>query len=291
MAEGLESEGLESEGLEAADAQVVAWPPGLRWVAALLVAGAGASVAQLGARVLLDALDGGSRTTPRVVVLGVLLGVLLPLGAVALLRQLFRARLLERPGHLRLASRVAPLELADARLAQARPWLLPLPAPGEWWELAGGALLPRALEGGARAGQDALAGRAARAAHAFAAARAALHRRGPAALALKYGLFPLLPAGVLVHVYQRITWGAWNGEYQLFGLGAWLRSTLLQWSATLAYLVVIAGTLRVAAELFCLAAAWAAPGSARGVRRGAEWGCRLLYYGGIPALLALRFLA
>ena len=280
------------EGPEAAGARVVAWPRGLRWVAAALVAGAGAAVLQLGVRLTLDAVDGGMRASPRAVLLGVLAGVLLPMALVELLRRFYAARLLLEGDRLRLAARSVALELRRGEVARVHPWLLPLPAPGEWWELSGGGRLTRELVGAAL-GREALgaADRGVRSARAFAEARRVLHRRGVAALAFKYGLFPLLPAGVLLRAYQHITFGGWNGEYQLFGLGAWLDSALQYWGGTLAHLVVIGGTLRVVAELCCLAAAWAAPSCARGVRWSAEWLCRGVYYAGIPALLALRFLA
>jgi len=279
-----------AEGAEAAGARVVAWPRGLRWVAAALVAGAGAAAAQLGVRLVLDTVDGGMRATPRTVVLGVLLGVLLPLALVTLLRRYHAARLLLEGDRLKLAARSGALELPRAEVTRVHPWLLPLPAPGEWWELGTGERVARELEGAALPAALPPA-RAARSARAFAAARQALHRGDAGALAWKYGVFPLLPAGVLLRAYQHITYGGWNGEYQLFGLKAWLDSALQYWGGTLAHLVVVAGTLRVVAELLCLAAAWAAPGSARAVRRGAEWLCRIVYYAGVPALLALRFLA
>lgn len=280
-----------AKGPEAAGARVVAWPPGLRWVAAALVAGAGASVAQLGVRLALDTVDGGMRASPRVVVLGVLLAVLLPMALVALLRRVYAARLVLEGDRLRLDARTGALELPRGDVARAHPWLLPLPSPGEWWELGTGGRLPRELEGATLPGAAELpSDRAARAARAFAEARRALHRGDARALAFKYGVFPLLPAGVLLRAYQHITFGGWNGEYQLFGLRAWLDSALQYWGGTLAHLVVVAGTLRVLAELLCLAAAWAAPGSARAVRLGAEWLCRIVYYAGVPALLALRFL-
>jgi hypothetical protein len=280
-----------AEGPEAAGARVVAWPRGLRWVAAALVAGAGAAAAQLGVRLALDTFDGGMRASPRAVVLGVLAGVLLPMALVALLRRVYAAQLVLEGDRLRLAARSVALELPRGEVARAHPWLLPLPAPGEWWELGTGARLPRELEGAALpGGAQGASDRSSRSARAFAEARRALHRGDAGALAWKYGVFPLLPAGVLLRAYQHITFGGWNGEYQLFGLRAWLDSALQYWGGTLAHLVVVAGTLRVIAELLCLAAAWAAPGSARAVRRSAEWLCRIVYYAGIPALLALRFL-
>ena len=38
-----------------------------------------------------------------------------------------------------------------------------------------------------------------------------------------------------------------------------------------------------------LGAAWVAPARAARVRRAVEVSCRVLYYGGVPVLLGLRF--
>jgi hypothetical protein len=54
--------------------------------------------------------------------------------------------------------------------------------------------------------------------------------------------------------------------------------------------VLYAGTLRVLAESLALVAAYVAPSRAARVRRAVEAGCRLLYYGGVPVLLLIRFL-
>lgn len=272
-------------------APVVAWPPGIRWLAAVLVGGVGIFIAQLGLRVTLDAFDGARRATPRDVVFGALFGVILPFAIVAVLRRLFAARMVPDTDKVSLATRRTTLELPRAELAQGRPWLLPLPAPGEWWDLVDGRRFPRGVEGEALPGLPAPETRAARAMRAFGAARFRLHRRGARALAFKYGVFPLLPAGVLFRAYQHITFGSWKGEYQYFGLEAYLLSASAHWASIFGYLVVFAGTVRVAAELSCYSAAWVWPKGAGAVRWVVEVFCRLVYYVGIPALIALRFLA
>jgi hypothetical protein len=53
--------------------------------------------------------------------------------------------------------------------------------------------------------------------------------------------------------------------------------------------VLWASVWRGPAEGASLLAAYVAPAQAARVRRAAEVACRVLYYAGVPALLALRF--
>ncbi len=55
--------------------------------------------------------------------------------------------------------------------------------------------------------------------------------------------------------------------------------------------MLLAAALRIVAELGCAAVTALAPGRARAARRWAEWLCRAVLYAGVPALLAIRFLA
>lgn len=275
--------------------RVVAWPRGLRWFAAALIAFAGLVTLQLAVLLTLDVVRGGMHATPRAVVQGVVLGVLVPLALVSALRRLFSARILDEAGQLRIVTRFIRIELPAGARVSAHPWWVPLPAPGEWWEVETSGRLSRELEGRGRLDSSVPlfepSDRQTRAARAFAEARSSLHRDDLWAYAFKYVLFPILPAAVIFYSFEHITYGGWNAEYQLYGLKAWLASAGLHWVVTVAHLVVIGGAFRVAAELVCFSAAWLSPGSAGVVRRIAEWFCRLVYYGGIPALLALRFLA
>ncbi len=108
--------------------------------------------------------------------------------------------------------------------------------------------------------------------------------------AAKYPLFALLPTVVLFNAHQHIAYGALLGEYYLLGLGSWLATLTTYWTTLTIYLVLFAAVWRGIAEAVALLMAWLAPARAVRVRRQVEVGCRLLYYGGVPVLLVLRFL-
>ena len=108
-------------------------------------------------------------------------------------------------------------------------------------------------------------------------------------LAAKFPLFALLPTAVLFNAHQHIAYGGLLGQYYLHGLRAYLLTFAVYWVTVAIYLVLYASTWRALGEAAALLAAWTAPSRAARVRRGVEVGCRVLYYGGVPVLLALRF--
>jgi len=108
---------------------------------------------------------------------------------------------------------------------------------------------------------------------------------------VKFGLFGLAPTAVLFRAHQIIAFGGLLGQYYLEGLRPYLGTLLEYWGITLLYLVLFACTLRVFGEGTGLAATWIAPGRARSVRAVVEGFCAIAYYAGVPALLAIRFLA
>jgi hypothetical protein len=69
-----------------------------------------------------------------------------------------------------------------------------------------------------------------------------------------------------------------------------LRTFVIYWSTVSIYLVLYASVWRGMAEGVNLLAAWSAGPRAAGVRRATEIACRVLYYGGVPVLLLLRYL-
>jgi hypothetical protein len=69
----------------------------------------------------------------------------------------------------------------------------------------------------------------------------------------------------------------------------YLATFALYWATVTIYLLAWAALWRGLGEAVCFAAAAVAPLRAAGVRRAAERTIRALYYGGVPALLALRF--
>jgi apolipoprotein N-acyltransferase len=124
----------------------------------------------------------------------------------------------------------------------------------------------------------------------WARARSPWRRRWSDRLA-KFPLFALGPAAVLFYTHQHIAYGGLFGEWYLLGPAAWLRTLALHWATMTIYLGLYAAVLRAVAEAAALLAARVAPPRAAGVRRAVERACQVAYFGGVPLLLALRFLA
>ena len=108
-------------------------------------------------------------------------------------------------------------------------------------------------------------------------------------LMAKFPLFALAPTAVLFNAHQHIAYGGPLGEYYLYGLGAYLETFAIYRATVTTYCVLYASVWRGLAEGVALLAAHVAPSRAARVRRAAEIACRVLYYGGVPVLLALRF--
>jgi len=219
----------------------------------------------------------------------------LPWLAAALARRRSRghARLAGEALHLVLPDRRVEVPLASVR--EARPWRLPAPAPGVALRLPAGPFR-LALEtpdpGGlvealSRAGVPATgAGRSA----AWARVRS---RHGPGRLErlLRWLLVPLVPAFALFHSHQVIVFGGPLGEWNLVGPAAWLRTLAGYAAVSLALVVLLAAATRVLCEAAAAAATAIAPGRAGPARQAVEWLCRAVLYAGVPALVAVRFLA
>ncbi|HZI10735.1 MAG TPA: hypothetical protein VE153_10135 [Myxococcus sp.] len=279
---------------------VHAYPSALRALGAALKVGALGCLSYLGTQFLLQTLDGEQRLQPMPMLLLLALGVLLPLGLGAGLRWWTRATVETGADGLALTLRDgARLEVPYPAVASVRPWWLPLPGPGLTLHMATGRRFGYGLEAeDAVPLLEALGRRGplgAAATHPlvrFAQARHALWRRRWYHLAFKFAVFTLLPAGVLFRLHQFIVYGGTFGEYQMYGLERYVRSFLLGH-----YLPVALGSLlaaciyRVLAEPVAFAAAWLMPSRARGVRRGAEWLGRLVYYGLLPGLIVVRILS
>jgi hypothetical protein len=180
------------------------------------------------------------------------------------------------------------------------PWRIPLPAPGVALRLASGRQLRWGLASAdplplLRALVEAGGVRAARAAFThptvvWAHARAGRRRWWWDRPLAKFVLFTFLPAAVLFNAHQHIAYGGTLGEYYLLGPAAWLRTLAVHWATIAVYCVLYASLWRGLGEVVALAAAGAAPSHAARMRRAVETSCRVLYYGGVPVLLGLRFL-
>lgn len=264
------------------------------------------------AAALLLALSGGS--------LPILLGVVVlandpPIG-VALLLQLVAlfallpallVRLIGRACAARVALGDAALivrradllvEVPYAAIARVAPWIVPLPSAGLTLWMRSGKRLRYAIalddpvplvEALAPVFGDAVPA-APNPSLAYTHAAAAAPPWRWYHYAWKFVLFALVPTAVFFNAHQHIAYGGPLGEYHLLGLAAYLRTFAVYWATLALYLVLFAALWRGAAEAAVLAAAWAAPSHAASVRPIAEWACRILYYAGVPVLVAVRFL-
>ena len=120
------------------------------------------------------------------------------------------------------------------------------------------------------------------------AKRTAGRRRWYGALA-KFAGFGLLPTGVWFYAHQHIAYGGLLGQYYLEGPGPYLTTFTISWGLASVYLLLYASAWRAAAEAVCWLAAWFAPGRAAALRRVSEIACALVYYGGVPVLIAVPF--
>jgi hypothetical protein len=185
-----------------------------------------------------------------------------------------------------------------AAIAGIAPWWLPLPSPGFGIILGSGRRLGYGIGAPdptpmlrALAEREVAAGAAAleHPAVVYGRARAAHGRWRWAHLAARFPLFALGPTALLFNVHQHIAYGGLLGQYYLLGLGPYLQTFAIYWATVTIYQVLYASIWRGLAEPICLLAAAVAPSRAATVRRAAELTIRVLYYGGVPALLALRF--
>lgn len=244
---------------------------------------------------MLDIVTARQSLTPGPLMLGLGLGVPLPLALAALLRRGTRATAEVEPGRLVLTLRDgARMEIPHEAVEAVRPWKVPLPGAGLALRMKSGRAFAYGLEV-----EDAVPlltalgplGEAQR--HPlvrYAQARHALWRRRWYDLLGKLGLYPLLPALIIFQLNQRIAFGGPFGEYQMYGLAAWLRSLGRDYAQVFVNFLLLACFFRLLVEAVSFAAAWLVPSYARGVRRGAEWLGRLAYYVGLMAFLATRLL-
>lgn len=192
------------------------------------------------------------------------------------------------------------IEIPCGVIARITPWTVPLPGSGLSVRLTSGRRFRYGLQlADPSALLEALAGaggpESARAAlrHpsvVYAHAKHAGPRRRWYHPLFKFVVFALVPTLPLFRVKQFITYGGTFGQYYLRGLQPYLQSFATYWVTLVIYLVLYAGVLRGVAEAAALIAARVAPSQAARVRRAAETGCRVLYYGGVPVLLIRFFL-
>jgi len=221
----------------------------------------------------------------------------LPALAAAVVARAVSARVRVANDAVTIAGAGVVVEVPTTALAWVAPWRLPLPAPGLALVLPSGqrvrpglampdptplleALVAHGVDGAAAAAHPTVV---------YARARAALGRWRWTHLVARFPLFALPPTALLFNVHQHVAYGGLLGQYYMVGLRAYFETFAVYWATVTIYLVLYASIWRGLAEPICLGAAAVAPSQAAKVRRATERVIRVLYYGGVPALLAWRF--
>lgn len=224
--------------------------------------------------------------------------VLAPEAAAWCITRAFAATMRIEGDALVLEQRERRTEIPVKNIAAVTPWTLPIPATGAWLTLDSGrrwspgialadpAMLVGALAyAGARpALTETLAGRA----MAYARARLAVPERVIDHPALKFVLFPLVPALPAFRLHQHIAFGGTFGEYHTFGLKAYLIALLIWWATWAINLALFAAALRVAIEAGTWLSLMLRPERAIDARKTLEFLGRLVFYVGVPAWLLIR---
>ena len=224
--------------------------------------------------------------------------VLAPVAALWCIGRAFRATMRIEDGQLVLEQRDRLIEIPVKDIAALETWTLPIPGAGVWLHLASGrrwsqgiavadpAALASALirVGGPVRLADAASGHAAK----LARTRAAVSPWRIDHPALKFLLFPLVPALPAFRLHQHIAFGGTFGEYYTYGLQAYLLALAIWWASWAIGLVLFAAALRVLIEAGTLLALALRPDSAIDARRGFEHVGRVLFFAGVPMWLLIR---
>ncbi|MDC0707733.1 hypothetical protein POL68_04560 [Stigmatella sp. ncwal1] len=278
---------------------VHAWKPAIRLLAAGAQVMSTANLLFFMYIFALDTVTGEGLVTPQRAAIQLVGFSLLPTFLTWLLRRSSKATLEVGPEFLVLTLREERFEVPRESIASVHPWRLPLPGAGVVLRMKSGRLFTHHLEVPSPLPLLAALGEvpptvasAAQHPHSlFGQARYEGRRKYWDSVALKFGLFPLIPTGIMFRAHQYITFGGPFGQYRMFGLTSYLKTFAGYWILFTTSLVLYACFWRILSEALAFALTWLMPSRARGVRQSVEWLCRLVYYVGIPAILALRFLS
>jgi hypothetical protein len=223
------------------------------------------------------------------------LGSALPALVAWLLARVFRGTLTLADGMLRLRRADLAIELEPQAVAAVEPWKVPLPCAGVRLVLRSGRVVPLRLAAWnptallERLGSAGIAVEAARS-HPTLVHAATRRRFSWSAPLVKFPLFGALPASILFYTHQHIAYGGTFGQYYLEGLGPYLATFAQYWATTVILLASYASLWRALAEVAVWITAALARTRAPAARRIAEAVCAVAYYGGVPLLLALRYM-
>jgi len=213
----------------------------------------------------------------------------------------FSAKAFIESDALVLEQRTRRIEIPLRNIGGLPAWRWPFPGAGAAIELSSGqrwtagialADLPAlthalVLAGATPALAEAKAGRVS----AYARLRAMSPRSWLDHGVVKFVLFPLLPALPAFRLHQHIAFGGTFGEYQTYGLKAYLLALAIWWASWAIGMLLFAVALRIVTEAGTMLAMVWRPAHAVAARQWLEVGARLLFYMGVPAWWMLRIWA
>jgi apolipoprotein N-acyltransferase len=224
--------------------------------------------------------------------------VLVPETATWCIRRAFSAKLHFEDGMLVLQQGQRRIDIQIKNIAAINVWTLPLPdtgvnlrlSTGQDWSygiaLADVAGLIQALihAGGSPVFANSLSHLVA----IYADARQAVPRRWYEHLVIKLVLFPLVPALPAFRLHQHIAYGGTFGEYQTFGLKAYLLAFFIWWASWIIGMVLFAALLRIIIEAGTVFSILIRTKQALDIRRSLELLGHLLFYMGVPIWLGIK---
>lgn len=273
-------------------AAVAVLPPAARLVAGVLRAFARGSLLWMVLAFLLGDGSWPANTLAQIRLFSALF--LAPELAAWLVLRAFAARATLEQGALVLTRGTQRIEIALQELVAAEPWRLPIPCRGVTLRLASGAshglahANPVALTRVLAAAGAAIPARPPTRASLYAQARGAIRRGRLDHPLVKFVLLPLVLAIPAFRLHQHITFGSSFGEYEAFGLKAYLAAFALWWAAWVIGVVLTAAGVRAAIEAGTLATLAVRPGQAIDARRWFERLGLVALYLGVPLWLLVR---
>jgi len=125
-------------------------------------------------------------------------------------------------------------------------------------------------------------------ASAYARVRHAVSRWRIDQFVFKFVLFPLVPALPAFRLHQVIAYGGTFGEYQTYGLKAYLVALVIWWASWAVGMMLFAAALRAVIEISTLVSLVLVPKSAIETRSWLQLVGRVLYFVGVPMWLLIR---
>ena len=278
--------------------EISAVPRAVRVALIALQALAVANVLYLVEHIVGDAIEGTRTAPPRAVAMGLVFVSGVPWAIASWVRRTCTGTFASNATHIILSLRRSHLEIPIAALNAIRPLVIPLPWPGFGFDMQSGHLFRyqvlanepgRVLSALAQHAEIAHAALKSPAV-AYADAKWKYTWRHRLLALVKWGLFPLVLAGLLFRLDQYIMFGGAFGQYHLQGLGPYVDSFVTYAAGAASYLVLYASVVRLAVEPLVFALTWLFTAHAGPLRKVGEGICLFAYFVLLPALVAYRLL-